>query len=62
MDETRASLAEGKRNMVTLTERVQSLQSELDQSELRREEVEAELNNTKEVGEVDDLCVDKHLH
>lgn len=35
--------------MATLTERVQSLQSELDQSELRREELEAELTNTQEV-------------
>lgn len=38
--------------MATLTERVQSLQSELDQSELRREELEAELANTQEVTEI----------
>lgn len=50
MDEARASLAEGKRNMAVLTERVQSLESDLNQSELRREELEAELNNTQEVG------------
>ena len=61
MDEVRASLLEGKRNLVTLTERVQNLQSELDQSELRREEVEAELNNTQEVRETGDVCVHKHL-
>lgn len=35
--------------MAALTERVQSLQSELDHSELRREELEAELTNTQEV-------------
>lgn len=61
MDEARASLVEGKRNMVTLTERVQNLQSELDQSELRREEVEAELNNTQEVREIDGVCVEEEV-
>jgi len=55
MDDARASLVEGKRNMVVLTERAQSLQSELDQSELKREEVEAELNNTQEVKKMDHL-------
>lgn len=49
MDETRASLVEGKRNIATTTEHVQSLQSELHQSEMRREELEAELSNTREV-------------
>lgn len=49
MDEARASVGEGRRNMAALTERVQSLQSELNQSELRREELEAELNSTQEV-------------
>ena len=51
MDEVQVSLMEGKRNIATLTERVQSLQCELNQSELRREELEAELNNTQEVKE-----------
>lgn len=49
MDEARSSLTEAKRSMAALTERVQSLQGELSQSELRREELEAELNNTLEV-------------
>ena len=49
MDEARASLAEAKRNMTTLSERVQSLESELKQSELQREQLEAELNNAQEV-------------
>lgn len=57
MDEARASLVEGKRNTATLTERVQSLESELNQSELRRGELEAELNNTQEVREI--ICVNK---
>lgn len=57
MDETRVSLVEGKRSTATLTERVQSLQSELNQSELRREELEAELNNTQEVRET--ICPDE---
>ena len=35
--------------MATLCERAESLQSELNQSELRREELESELNNTQEV-------------
>lgn len=61
MDEARASLVEGKRNIATLTERVQSLESDLNQSELRREELEAELNNTQEVREIDNLCVDNCL-
>lgn len=49
MDEARAALSEGKRNVVILTEHVQSLQSELEQSKLRREEAEAELNNIQKV-------------
>lgn len=49
MDEVRASFAEARRNLAALTERVQSLQSELSQSELRREELEVELNNAQEV-------------
>lgn len=61
MDEARASLVEGKRNMATLTERVQRLQGELSESELGREQLEAELNNTQEVRVIDNLCVDKHL-
>ncbi len=52
MDEARASVVEGKRNMATLTESVQNLQSELKQSELRREELEAELSNAQEVRKV----------
>lgn len=58
MDEARASLAEVKRNMATLTEHVQSLQSELNQSELRRQELEAELNNTQEVKIISDVSPD----
>lgn len=46
--------------MAALTERVQSLQSELDQSELRREELEAELNNTQEVRSM--MCVWRSAH
>lgn len=38
--------------MASLSERMQSLQSGLDQSELRREELEAELANTQEVTEM----------
>lgn len=49
MDGARASLTDGKRGMTTLTERVQSLQSELTQSDLRRGELEAELAHTQEV-------------
>lgn len=59
MDEARASLAEVKRNMATLTERVQSLQGELNQSELRREELEAELNNTQEVKIISNMYPNK---
>lgn len=57
MDETRASLAEAKRNMAILTERVQNLQSELSKSELQREELEAELSSTQEVSEADNHTV-----
>uniref|UniRef100_A0A8C7GH56 Ciliary rootlet coiled-coil, rootletin n=1 Tax=Oncorhynchus kisutch TaxID=8019 RepID=A0A8C7GH56_ONCKI len=53
VDVARASLAEGKRGMVALTERVQSLQTELTQSELRRGELEAELAHTQEVIEME---------
>lgn len=49
MDEARAAALEGRRSMGSVTERVQSLQSEMNQSELRREELEAELTNTQEV-------------
>lgn len=49
MDASRASLAEARRNTATLTERVQSLQTELTESELRREEVESELKSAQEV-------------
>lgn len=49
MDASRASLAEARRNTANLTERVQSLQSELTESELRREEVESELKSAQEV-------------
>uniref|UniRef100_A0A3P9BZZ5 Ciliary rootlet coiled-coil, rootletin n=1 Tax=Maylandia zebra TaxID=106582 RepID=A0A3P9BZZ5_9CICH len=48
MDASRASLAEARRNTATLTERVQSLQTELTESELRREEVESELKSAQE--------------
>lgn len=43
------SAAEARRNMAALSERVQSLQSELNHSELRREELQTELTNTQEV-------------
>lgn len=49
VDATRGSLSEGKRNIAGLTEHVQSLQADLAQSELRREELEAELSHTQEV-------------
>ena len=49
MDEVRASHGEARRNVSTLTERVQSLQGELNLSEMRREELEAELSNAQEV-------------
>lgn len=49
LDEARASVGEGRRNMAALTERLQSLQSELNLSELRREELKSELNSTQEV-------------
>lgn len=42
-------MSDGKRNIGVLTERVQTLQSELTQSQLRRSELEAELHNTQEV-------------
>lgn len=49
LDEARVSAAEARRNMAALSERVQSLQSELNHSELRREELQTELSNTQEV-------------
>ena len=49
MDGARASLTDGKRGMTALTERIQSLQTELTQSDLRRGELEAELAHTQEV-------------
>ncbi len=49
MDGLRASVSDGKRNISVLTERVQTLQSELTQSHLHRSELEAELHNTQEV-------------
>lgn len=49
VDGLRASMSDGKRNIGVLTERVQTLQSELTQSQLRRSELEAELHNTQEV-------------
>lgn len=55
MDEARASLTEVKRNVATLTERVQSLQGELNQSEMRGQELEAELSNTQEVKIISDM-------
>lgn len=44
-------MAEGKRSSSSISERIQSLQGELSQSERRREELEAELRNTQEVKE-----------
>lgn len=49
LDEARVSAAEARRNMAAVSERVQSLQSELNHSELRREELQTELTNTQEV-------------
>lgn len=48
-DEARASAAEARRMATALSERVESLQSDLNHSELRREELETELTNTQEV-------------
>ena len=48
-DEARVSLAEGRRSLAALAESMESLQSELSQSELRREHVETELASTQEV-------------
>lgn len=52
LEEARASAAEGKRSSASISERIQSLQGELSQSERRREELEAELKNTQEVKEI----------
>lgn len=49
VDELRAALSEGKLAVASLTDRVQTLQSELTLSQQRREELETELNNTQEV-------------
>lgn len=49
LEEARTSAAEGKRSSTSISERIQSLQVELSQSERRREELEAELRNTQEV-------------
>lgn len=49
MDEARASLSENRRNMALLTEQVQRLQSDVTHCEMRREELETELNNCREV-------------
>lgn len=52
LEEARASAAEGKRSSASVSERIQSLQVELGQSERRREELEVELKNTQEVQEM----------
>ena len=52
MDEARVSLAEGRRSLAALGERMESLQSELSQSELRREHMEMELASTQEVTQI----------
>lgn len=49
MDEARASAADARRTAAALAERVESLQGDLNHSELRREELETELTNTQEV-------------
>ncbi|CAF94804.1 unnamed protein product, partial [Tetraodon nigroviridis] len=49
LEEARASAAEGKRSSASISERIQSLQGELSQSERRREELEVELRNTQEL-------------
>lgn len=49
VDSMRASLSEGKHAVETLTERMQNLQAELTQSQLRRQELETELADTQEV-------------
>lgn len=51
LDEARASAADMRKSLAAVTERVQSLQSEWNQSELRQQELEAELSNTQEVRE-----------
>lgn len=55
LDEARASAADVRKSLAAVTERVQSLQSEWNQSELRQQELEAELSNTQEVREL--VCV-----
>lgn len=52
LEEARASAVEGKRSSASVSERIQSLQVELGQSERRREELEVELKNTQEVQEM----------
>lgn len=49
IDESRSSLSEARRNMATINERMHSLQSELHQSQLQREQVEAEVTKSQEV-------------
>lgn len=49
MDEARTLAADARRTAAALSERVESLQSDLNHSELRREELETELTNTQEV-------------
>lgn len=49
MDEARTSAADARRTAAALSERAESLQSDLNHSELRREELETELTNTQEV-------------
>lgn len=49
MDETRVSSSEARAKMASISEQVQSFQYDLIQSEQRREKLEAELNNTREV-------------
>lgn len=48
-DGLRSSVSDEKRNATALMEQAQTLQSELSQSQLRRSELETELQNTQEV-------------
>jgi len=50
------SLAEAKKQNNTLTDRLQAVQTELSDSELRRTEVETQLRQTRNVSELAILC------
>lgn len=51
MESARSSVLEGKKNAGMLSEHVQTLQSELGEMELKRGELEGQLQQHQEVGE-----------